>query len=403
MKYSFSKSVLTAIAIVGVVASFGAGMLVNKHIQNAYISGDSSSQIGNIDMGPFWKAYGILNEKFISTTASSTIPTDKEKIYGAIEGLASSYNDPYTSFFPPVEAKQFDEEVRGNFVGVGMELGIKDKVLTVIAPLKGTPAERAGIKSGDMILKIDNKFTTGMNVDDAIDLIRGTAGTKVTITIKSGDTTKDVAMVRAVIDIPTIDTKKRSDGVFVISLYSFSANSPELFRGALREFVLSGGDKLILDLRNNPGGYLESAVDIASWFLPTGKVVSIEDSGTKEPQKVDRSRGYNIFTDKLKMVILINGGSASAAEILAGALNEYGIAELVGEKSFGKGSVQELIKITSDTSLKVTVARWLTPKGKSISHNGLDPDILVTQSSEDTKKEIDTQMEKAAEFLKNLN
>ncbi|MDD5152759.1 MAG: S41 family peptidase [Candidatus Pacebacteria bacterium] len=402
MKHSLSRSLLTTMIIVGIVGSFGAGMLVNKYLLENGGADSSDSQV-SLDMDPFWKAYSILNEKFISTTASSTTPTDKEKVYGAIAGLASSYNDPYTSFFPPAEAEQFNEEVRGNFGGVGMEIGMKDKVLTVIAPLKGTPAERAGIKSGDIILKINDKFTAGMSVDDAIDLIRGPAGSTVTVTVKNGDSTKDIKIVRGTINIPTIETKLRSDGVFVISLYSFSANSPELFRGALREFVLSGSDKLILDLRNNPGGYLESAVDIASWFLPADKPIVIEDSGTKEPQKIDRSKGYNIFTDKLKMVILINGGSASAAEILAGALNEYGIAKLVGEKSFGKGSVQELVGITSDTSLKVTIARWLTPKGKSISHNGLEPDIKVVVSSEDTKKGVDVQMEKASEYLKNLN
>ena len=402
MKYSFSKSLLTTIAIVGVVGSFGIGILIGDHF--ATFSNNPVTPIGeNIDMGPFWKAYDALNEKFVSTTASSTIPTSQEKVYGAIEGLADSYNDPYTSFFPPEEAKQFDAEVRGNFGGVGMELGVKDNVLTVVAPLKGTPADRAGIKAGDVIVKIGDKFTADMNVDDAINLIRGPAGTSVTVTIKSGNTTKDITLVRDTIDIPTIDTKLRSDGVFVISLYSFSANSPELFRGALREFVLSGSDKLILDLRNNPGGYLDSAVDIGSWFIPAGKAIAIEDSGSNEPQKIDRSKGYNIFTDKLKMAILINGGSASAAEILAGALNEYGIATLVGEKSFGKGSVQELLDITPDTSLKVTVARWLTPKGRSISHNGLDPDINVKISDADAKNQIDTQMEKAADFLKNLN
>jgi carboxyl-terminal processing protease len=183
-------------------------------------------------------------------------------------------------------------------------------------------------------------------------------------------------------------------------LYSFSENSPNLFRGALRQFVESGDSKLILDLRGNPGGYLEAAIDMASWFLPSDKVVVREDFGGAEPQEVYRSRGYDIFNDKLKFVILVDKGSASASEILAGALKEQGRATLVGEQTFGKGSVQELVDITSDTSLKVTVARWLTPNGLSISGAGIAPDYVVPISDADKAAGRDPQLEKAIEILK---
>lgn len=407
-KYSLSKSFLTTFAIIGILVAFGGGMLAQKNIDaggmlaNTYSSHVIKTQTGEIDVDALIKAYDILNDKFIPTTPSSTIPTEDEKIYGAIAGLAATYGDPYTVFFPPEEAKQFEEEVRGDFSGIGLEIGIKNNTITAVSPLKNTPAEKAGIKPGDAILKIDDISTQGMAVEEAINHIRGPKGTTVVLTIKnSTGATHEVSIKRDTINIPIIDTKLRDDGVFVISLYSFSANSADLFRKALREFVKSGSDKLILDLRNNPGGYLESAVDIASWFLPAGKTVVIEDDGSKEPQNIMRSRGYDIFNDNLKMVILINEGSASASEILAGALHEHGIAKLIGEKSFGKGSVQVLLPITSDTSLKVTIARWLTPNGVSISKNGLEPDIKVKFTKEDFKNKYDRQLETAAQTLIN--
>lgn len=383
---------------------FGSGIAVGEYVQKREAPRTLPVTITTneaLNLTPFWEALSILDEKFVATTASSSIPADDDKVWGAIEGLAASYGDPYTTFFPPKESEQFEEEVRGDFGGIGVEIGIKENVLTVIAPLKGTPGERAGLKPGDFILKIDGTYTTGMTVEDAITLIRGPKGTTVTLTLRQNGTVKDVPIVRDTIIIPTVDTKLRDDGVFVISLYNFSANSPALFRNALREFIDADTDKLVLDLRNNPGGYLEAATDMASWFLPLGKAVVIEDSGGKNPEKTHKSVGYDIFNDNLKMAILINEGSASASEILAGALGEHGVATIVGEKSFGKGSVQELIEVTPETSLKVTVARWLTPQRHSISDNGIKPDVEVKLTKEDVEKKNDVQMEKAAEILKN--
>ncbi len=404
MKFHISKSILTVLAVFSVVGAFGVGITVGERMgEKAAWKVAEKVSASDIDLAPLLKVVSILNDKFIPSTASSSIPTNENKVWGAILGLTASYGDPYTLFFPPKESKSFADEVRGDFGGIGVEIGIKDKVLTVIAPLKGTPGERAGLKPGNAILKIDKKFTAGITVEDAVALIRGPKGTNVTLTIKENGDTRDVVIMRDTIIIPTIETRLRDDGVFVISLYNFSSNSPELFRGALREFILSESDKLVLDLRNNPGGYLEAAIDMASYFLPSGKTVVIEDWGLKSKQKIERSKGYDVFTDELKMIVLINGGSASASEILAGALNEHGIAKLVGEKSFGKGSVQELIEITPDTSLKVTIARWLTPKGHSISENGLTPNIEVKITKEDVKNKFDSQMEKAASILKDPN
>lgn len=349
------------------------------------------------DFYPFWKVWNTLNEKYPYVSKI----TDQERVYGAIGGLVNSLNDPYSVYFNPEETKSFEEEISGNFDGIGMEIGIKDKVLTVIAPLKNTPAYRANIKSGDKILKIDETATSDLGIEKAIKLIRGPKGTIVTLTIfrEGSQKPKEIKITRDTINIPTMDTEERNDGIFVVRLYSFSANSANLFRNAMKQFVESGKDKLLLDLRGNPGGYLDAAVDMASWFLAGEKVIVTEDYGNNKTAEIFRSRGYNIFNDNLKFVILIDGGSASASEILAGAMQDNGRAKLVGAQSFGKGSVQEVVDITPDTILKVTVAKWLTPNGTSISEKGLTPDYPVEITQKDLDAKIDPQMDKAVELL----
>lgn len=371
-------------------------------ISSPLLSSENTLAPADTDFSSVWKVWNVLNEKYVPA-ATSTLTTSEDKIWGMIQGLASSLEDPYTVFLPPIQAGIFEEDIRGNFEGVGMEIGIRDRVLTVIAPLQGTPAKRAGLKSGDSILRIDGEVTDSLTIDEAVQRIRGERGTPVVFTIaRDGeDELLEIKVIRDIIDIPTITSELRSDNVFVIELFNFSGVSPNLFRNSLREFVVSGTNRLILDLRGNPGGFLEAAVDMASWFLPTGEIVLQEDFGGNAKLKIHRSKGYDIFNDNLRMVILIDGGSASASEILAGALREHGVATLVGDTSFGKGSVQELIKITSDTSLKVTIARWLTPHGTSISHGGLTPDVLVEITSEDINADRDPQLEKAVQLLLN--
>ncbi len=349
-----------------------------------------------VDFEPFWKVWNTINEK-----SPDTKTTDQDKVWGAISGLANSLNDPYTVFFPPEENKLFKDTINGSFGGVGMEVGIKDHVLTVISPIKNSPSYNAGIKAGDKIIKIGDALTGELTIDKAVLLIRGDKGTKVKLTIlHEGDSvTKEISIIRDVIDLPTIDTELRSDGIFVIRLYSFSSNSASLFRDALRKFIESGSPKLILDLRGNPGGYLDAAIDMASFFLPIGKTVVSEDFGDKAEKTVYRSKGYNVFNKNLKMVILVDHGSASASEILAGALKEQGVAKLVGATTYGKGSVQELVNITPDTSLKVTIAKWLTPNGISISERGLDPDVAVKITAENADKKQDPQLDKAVQLL----
>lgn len=349
------------------------------------------------DFDSFWKVWNLINEKSLYSKKVS----DQDRVWGAVKGLASSLGDPYTTFFPPEENKLFNAEIHGSFGGIGAEVGIKDKVLTVVAPLKDTPAWKAGLKTGDKILKINKTDTTDMTVDSAINMIRGPKGTAITFTIlrPTERETREIKIIRDTIEIPTIDTEEKPGGIFVIHLYSFSENSADLFKGALQKFVDSGQHKLILDLRGNPGGYLDAAVDIGSWFIDQGDTIVSEDYGPGRKPEVFHSHGPRIFNDKLQFVVLVDGGSASASEILGGALQEHHIATLLGEQTFGKGSVQELINVTDTTALKVTVARWLTPNGVSISEHGLTPDIKVPFTVKDLDAKRDPQMDKAVELL----
>lgn len=362
-----------------------------------------------VDFSPVWKAWYTIDEKFVPASVATTTENasstaeekSQERVWGLIQGLAGSLGDPYTYFLPPVEAEEFEESMSGKFEGVGMEIALKDGVVTVVAPLKGNPAEKAGIQSGDKVLKIDGKDTAGLDVESAVRQIRGPKGTQVILTIgrEGWSEPRDITVTRDVINVPIIETELRSDGVFVIRVISFTANAPQLFREALREFVESKSSKLVLDLRGNPGGYLEAAVDMASWFLPSGRIVVTEDYAGNQDSIVSRSRGYNVFNKNLKMVILVDKGSASASEIMAGALRYYDIGKLVGTKTFGKGSVQELVDITPETSLKITVARWLTPSNEPIPTDGIKPDVEVEITEEDRKGGRDPQMEKAVEIL----
>ncbi|MEK7186721.1 MAG: S41 family peptidase [Patescibacteria group bacterium] len=395
--------IATGIAIAAIFFSLGLNAGEKRITTNvAGVENRTENQPSEVDFSPFWKAWNAINEKYVPASSTASVVNDQEKIWGAIEGLASSLDDPYTVFFPPIESALFESDIRGNFEGVGMEILAQDGALTVISPLKGSPAERAGILAGDRIIKVDDKETSGLTTEDAVQIIRGPRGTNVSLTIsrvgKKGPF--EISVTREVINIPTIDTAVLPGGIFKIELYSFTAQSPNLFRMALREFIESDTDKLILDLRGNPGGYLEAAIDMASWFLPSGKVVVRESFGDEREEKVYRSKGYDIFNDNLKFVILVDEGSASASEILAGALEEHGRATLVGEKTFGKGSVQELVSITNDTSLKITIARWLTPNGVSISNQGITPEILVERTAKDKEADRDPQLEKAIEIIR---
>ncbi len=394
---------LVAVVAFGAGLSMGAGGSVAAVVTHLPLLGDGldATPDQSVDLADFWKAWNALQANYVITHASSTLPSAKDRVYGAISGLASSYGDPYTVFFPPTEAKAFADNISGSFAGVGMEIDIKNNVLTVIAPLKGTPAQAAGIKAGDQIAAINGKTTEGLSIDAAVSAIRGPVGTTVDLTLIRDGKPLDIKVTRATIQVPeTDDGLDAKTGVYHIALYEFTSNSASLFDQAFARFKASGSKKLIIDLRGNPGGYLDAAVDVASHFLPKGATVVTEDFGGKEPNIVHTSLGYDDAPAGTKIAVLIDGGSASASEILAGALQDNHAATLIGTQSFGKGSVQTLIPLDGG-SLKVTVARWVTPDGHWIMGNGITPDIVVAYAPKGATEapKIDPQMARAVEFL----
>lgn len=354
-----------------------------------------------VDLAPLFTAWNLLEEHFMPATTTAT-SSSQERVWGAVQGLAASYGDDYTIFLPPVEKQIFETQVAGDFSGVGMEVGKRGGYLTVIAPIKDTPAYRAGIEAGDVILKIDGEATDNLTVETAVSKIRGLKGTAVVLTLaragKDGGKPFDVSVVRDTIELPTVDHALREDGIYVIQVYMFNGQAPRKFAEALYEFEKSGSQKLIIDLRNNPGGYLEAAVDMASSFLESGEVIVTQASRKDAEDQVYRSSGFGTGFPKAQIVVLLNGGSASASEIFAGALRDHNRAKIVGQQSFGKGSVQQVYDVTEDTSIKITVARWLTPKGISISHQGLTPDIEV-EIPEDLKEGEDPTLDRAVLYL----
>lgn len=377
--------------------AFGIGLYTGVSERSVF----AQTNPQDVDLSKFWRAWQVLEQNFVQT-GSSTIPDEDHKLYGAIAGLVASYGDPYTVFMEPQEAERFMEDISGAFGGVGMELGDRNGALTVVTPLKGTPAERAGVRSGDVVVGIDGEPSRTMPVDQAVKKIRGKVGTSVTLLFERAGVADpiEITITRETINVPLLKNYKRPDGIYVIELYSFSETSPMLFKQALREYFESGSTKLVLDLRGNPGGYLEAAVDMASYFLPVGEVVVTEDYAGKRGNIAHRSYGYNVFANKkLDMVVLVNEGSASASEILAGALNQHGVATLIGKTTFGKGSVQQLVDLGGGAELKITVARWLTPDGTNLSAGGLNPDITAERKIEDVQAGKDPQMEAAVSWF----
>ena len=393
-KYLLIPSIIILFFIVFLVGFF-IGKETRPSIEKIKdVCNKTSGQPEQVDFSLFWDAWHIIQSKYVDRNK-----LDPEQMtFGAISGLVQSLNDPYSVFLPPKEKKKFLDDMSGYFEGIGAEIGIRNGVLTIISPLKGNPAEKAGLKAGDQIIKIDDTPTSDLTLDEAVNLIRGPKGTKVRLLINRAgwNEFKEFTITRAVIKIPIINLEFK-DNIAYISLYHFTENAPEEFKKIAKKVIKSNPKGIILDLRNNPGGYLESAVEIASWFIPKGEIVAIEDFGNNKQQKY-RSYGYEKLKD-IPTVVLINQGTASAAEILAGALRDNLKIKLIGEKSFGKGSVQELKKLEKG-AIKLTIAKWLTPSGICIKEQGLKPDIEVKLTKEDIENNKDPQLEKAMEILK---
>jgi carboxyl-terminal processing protease len=357
-----------------------------------------------LDLSLMWQVKEKLQNKFLEKDKI----IDKNMVYGAISGLVSSLGDPYTVFLPPKENKSSNEDLAGEFGGVGIQLGYKEKTLAVMSPLPKTPAERAGIKAGDLILKINDKDTSGISLNEAVEQIRGKVGSEVTLELfREGEKeTFEKTLKREIIVVPSLELvfkENKNKKIAVITLTKFSEQLykdwPEVVEKIITEKNKSGLNfgGVVLDLRNNPGGFLQGSVLVASDFLKTGQVVvrQANSDGSEETYKVE-SGMVNLLTDKL--VVLINGGSASASEILAGALQELKRAKLIGEKSFGKGTVQTPEDFPDGSGLHITIAKWLLPGGKNIHGEGVTPDIEV-KLDPNAKEGEDAQLKKAIEEL----
>ncbi len=346
-----------------------------------------------VDFDLFWTAWAELEKSFVDQDKMDA----QEMVYGAIKGMVQSLGDPYSAFMDPKETEEFNEEIAGAFEGIGAELGMKEGILTIIAPIEGMPAEKAGIRAGDKIFKINGDLATEISVDEAVRKIRGPKGTKVMLTIvRNGEEkTQDIEIMRDKIEIKSVVYEKKENGVAYLKINKFSEDTHKEFNREVTKIIADGSRAVVLDLRNNPGGYLNVAVEIASKFVDKGEVVVWEQKrdGSKNSYK---AMGGNVLSE-MPMIVLLNEGSASASEILAGALRDIQGVRIIGKKSFGKGSVQQISLLDGGSSLKVTVAKWLTPKEESIHEKGLSPDVEVEISSEDLEQGRDPQLEKALE------
>lgn len=364
--------------------------------KNLFIN--TESQLGEkVDFEIFWEAWKELDVKYV----------DKEKLdpqkrlYGAINGMIGALGDPYSSFMNPEESQEFGIEMEGNFEGIGAELSTKEGVLVVIAPIAGTPADKAGLRAGDRILEINKESTMNLKVDEAVKKIRGKKGTEVVLTIlREGDQqSQEIKIIRDRIEVKSVIYEKKENEIAYLRVTKFAENTSKEFSREVAKLIADGTKGLVLDLRSNPGGYLNSAVELASKFISEGELV-VSEKGRDGESREYRALGGDSLKS-LPTVVLIDQGSASASEILAGALRDNRGIRLIGEKSFGKGSVQQLEDLKDGSTMRITIAKWFTPKGNCIHEIGLEPDVKVEFSKEDIENKRDVQLEKAIEELKN--
>jgi carboxyl-terminal processing protease len=377
-------------SLVLVLLVFGSGIAVGKgdiHIWGGKAVSNTTAP-SQLDYSSVDTVYGILKNDFDGNLNQTKLTE------GLKAGLVNAAGDPYTEYFNPADAKAFNNELAGSITGIGAELGTDaQNNIVIVSPLSGYPAEKAGLKPKDIIAAVNSQTTQGMSVDAVVSKIRGNEGTKVTLTVVRGsDKPFDVTITRQKISIPTV--KYHEDGnIGYLKISQFSNDTVGLAQKAAQEFKDKGVKAVVLDLRGDPGGYLSGAVDVSSMWLDKGKTVVQERRGSTIVN-TQYATGNNPLKG-LPTVVLIDGGSASASEITAGALRDNGAAQLVGVKSFGKGSVQQVENLPDGSELKVTIARWFTPAGKNIDKQGITPDVVVTISDQDAAAGTDTQKDKA--------
>lgn len=344
-----------------------------------------------VDMSQFWDVWDLLERDYVEE------PVDRQAMLeGAIEGLVWSMGDPYTMYFNAEDAEEFNNEVEGKFSGIGAEIGLREEGITVISPIADTPAERAGLQSGDVILSIDGTSTNGFSVEQAVSMIRGEEGTTVTLTLlREGGEPFDVPIVRAEITIDSVKWELRDDGIAVITVSMFNDDTIDLMKEAAVEIVQEDAQGIVLDLRGNPGGLLDAAIEMGAMWVGNKPVV-IEKY--KEEEDAYAGRATAVFAG-MPTVVLVNGGSASASEIVAGALQDYDVATVVGEQTYGKGSVQQLHPLSGGAAVKITVAAWLTPDGRTINDTGITPDVIIEENASAIHAGNTPQMDEAIRLL----
>lgn len=350
---------------------------------------------GSSTYDTFEKSWTLIGSKFVNRPID-----DATLVQGAIEGMVDSLKDPYSFYLTSSESAEFQNEINGKFEGIGAELGQKEGKIVIIAPLPETPADRAGLRSGDWISFIDKESTAALTLDQAVARIRGKGGTKVTLTIVRGtEEPRDISLTREKIQLKSVTATEKNVNdrlIYIVSISSFTQSTSKEFSEVVQQIVLKQPKGIILDMRNNSGGYLDAAVDVADAFLEDGPIV-IEDYGNGSKKTINAQPGAPLAG--YPVVVLQNGGTASAAEILAGTLEDRIHAKTIGEKSFGKGSVQELETMNDGSLLKLTIAHWLTPNGRSIDGKGIDPSIVVTVDEKTQSPDTDLQLNRALEVI----
>lgn len=378
------KRLWTGVLIVTLLAAVGANFFFKSAFAQELAALPKRMQI-------LHDVYQIIKYYHVDETA------DDKLINGAIKGMVGEL-DPFSSFLEPDKYKEMQEDLLdGVFGGVGIVITIRDDKLTIVAPIKNTPGEKAGLLGGDHILKVDDKSTEGISTDTAAKWMRGEPGTNVTIVVQRGEEEPQTYVItRAMIEVPYVDAELRKDGIGYISVTQFGQGVGKDVEKEVEQMVQKGAKGIILDLRNNPGGLLNEAVNMSSVFMDAGPVVSVRQrDGMKETLRVNRFIKH--FT--LPLVVLINGGSASASEIVSGAIQDSGVGVLMGTKTFGKGTVQQVVPLSDGSAFSVTTARYYTPKDRFIHEAGLEPDIVVEFDVEQAKKGIDNQLDAAVKYL----
>lgn len=357
------------------------------------LSGKNTNS-GNADFSTFWRAWDLIEKNYDGELDYSKM------VNGAIEGMINAVGDPYTAYMSPEESQRLEDDLSGIISGIGAEVGIRDNKLVIIAPIDDSPAKKAGLLAGDNISQIDGVDTLNMDVNEAVSKIRGKEGTVVKLKIVRSGNTKDYEITRAKITVKSVKSEVKNKDIGYISISRFDSETTQELRKALNDFQTKSIKKIVLDLRDNPGGYLDESVTVASEFIKNGVIVTEKRDKLLGKKNEYKATGKGLLTNEdVKIVVLVNGGSASASEIVAGAIKDLKRGILVGEKTFGKGSVQEIENLAKGSKLRITIAHWYTPNGINIGKQGILPDIEVKMTEADYNAAKDPQLDKAIEIL----